>query len=384
MNKKLLIALCAFALINTCNYAQDTTITSEMSLEVEGAEADGFRGSSASSGDKNFLEDCEYKLDENSLIYKDAGQAVGGGNVAVGAPNITWSVTKNAENDNEDDEVISSANTNSQTNCSNFTDPGTYQVHNSGARQISDATGAGEGGLATANQSMGVVVHDVTPPDVCIAFQEAAGDSKNCKCEEELEKQILTKMVSSAGAPFVASVADVADEPTSYIFVDEGSNRNQAPANKSVRVTLAGSMFDKDGAAALNSAVVPTSILNGGDKTRVASVSSDESGAFSGIYVRRNIPFFVLVRSIDNGDKRKTVGSTAADGVSYTLKDSTGKEVAKEEDGSYMFRVQNYPRDKYADQPGYIFEASVKDGSGNMTTVKSDVFVVNNEASFEN
>ncbi len=382
MNKKLLIALCAFALINSYSFAQET-INAEMSLEVEGAEAEGFRGTSSSSGNKNFLEDCSYKLDENSLIYKNAGEAVGGaGNVAVGAPNITWSVTQ--ESDDGNDEVISSNNTNKQSSKCDFTNPGTYHVSNSGSRQISDATGAGEGGIATANQTMGVVVHDVTPPDVCIAFQEAAGDSNNCKCEEELEKQLLTKMVSSAGAPFVSSVSDVADEPTSYIFVDEGDSRDKAPANKTVRVTLAGSMFDKDGKASLNSAELPTATLSGGDKTRKASVSSDESGAFSGIYVRRNVPFFVMVRSIDNGDKRKTVGSTAADGVSYTLKDSTGKEVSKEEDGSYLFRVQNYPRDKYADQPGYVFEANVRDGSGNLTTVKSDVFVVNNEASFEN
>lgn len=423
MNKNL-CTLCALAMVSSFCYAQDTnteaksnepkTLQASMSLDIEGTEAAGFRGSDPESEDKHYLEDCNYKASENSLIYKGNGEKVASDTQLSGEPQINWTTT------DDKGQPVSSEASNSATANSNFTCPGTYKVHNSGSRQLSDAAGAGStgiggtdeevasdtakeasgandanntnaanspnnaNGVATANQVIPVVVHDVTCPDVWIAFEEGAGSASVASTEEELEKKIMLKMAEKLGEPFVASKDDKELETTSYIFVDEGAERDKEPDSKTVRLTIAGNMFKDDGSTTLQTGDLATTILDEKDKTRQANINGGKDNqVFSGIYARRNVPFICLVRSIDNGDKRKTVGATEADGITVKITSSTGEEIQKDADGCYMFKVPNYPREEYADQPEYTFEAKVFDGSKNLTTVKAPLYIVNTSASIE-
>ena len=125
-----------------------------------------------------------------------------------------------------------------------------------------------------------------------------------------------------------------------------------------------------------------TGVNNGGAKTRAANVSATDGGVFSGIYIRRNCPFICIAKSIDNGDKRASVGSIGS-GISFTIKDSTGKAVEKDANGAYLFRVPNFPRSEYSDQPDYSLEVSASDVSGNVTRISSPIYVVNTGASIE-
>lgn len=373
-NLRMLIILAFIAAVNFGTEVFAEGMQASMSLDLVGGESEGFRGSTGDN--KNYLEDLEYKLDENSLIYKGAGSSMSDGSTLTGSPEINWTITDG------NDSVVSSESTGKASSNGNFTNPGVYKVHNSGARQISDIGGAS--GVAVANQSMGVTVHDATCPDLWVAIQDVVGDASNANTEEELENKLAQKILASAGGPFVVSKDDKELESTSYIFIDEGGagERDKAPDAKTVRVTVAGSSFNEDGAPVINAGTLGTGVNNGGAKTRAANVSATDGGVFSGIYIRRNCPFICIAKSIDNGDKRASVGSIGS-GISFTIKDSTGKAVEKDANGAYLFRVPNFPRSEYSDQPDYSLEVSASDVSGNVTRISSPIYVVNTGASIE-
>ena len=407
MNNKLLVVLCSLAVLASCGvYAQDAgasdqnkNLQSEMTLEMPGGEEEGFRGTDSSC--RNYLEDYCYQTDENSLIYSGSGTKVGSNNQKLsGKPQISWTIT----DDNDPNNIVSNPS-NKTTNPSNFTNPGCYKVHNSGSRQLSDAGGAakdgskdGKGdtgenatgngkpnGVATANQVIGVTVHDVTAPDLWLAFEECIGNDF-ASTEEELSDKMVTNILAKKGEPFVTKENYQEIEGTSYIFVDEGQSgdRNKVPENKTVRYTLCGNLFNSNGTPTLNGEVISTKVLNKKNKTQQAVVEGgNKNEVFKGVYVRRNVPFIAVVRSVDNGDKRKSVGAKAADGVKFVIKDSNGQEIQPDANGGYLFRVPNYPREDYEDQPDYYFEAQAEDVSKNLTKIKAPLYIVNTSASFE-
>ena len=411
MNNKFLVVLCSLAVLTSCSiYAQETSgsnqnknMQAEMTLEMPGGEEEGFRGSDKSS--KHYLEDCPYKASENSLIYKKKDTKVGENEESklTGEPQIGWTITDDSDKTN-----VKSNASNQTTNQCDFTDPGTYKVHNSGSRQLSDAGGAsnnktngGKGGtdeeankisgIATANQVIPVTVHDVTAPDLWVAFEECIGNDFVSTCDD-LAKKMEEKIVGNpdnnraAGEPFVSKDTYQDIEGTSYIFVDEGQDgqRNKLPEEKTVRYTICGNLFNANGTPTLTGDVLQTKVLDKNDKTQQAVIEgSNDNEVFKGVYVRRNVPFIAMVRSIDNGDKRKSIGSKEEDGVKFVIKDSNGTEIKPDANGGYLFRVPNYPRKDYDDQPDYYFEAEAQDVSKNLTKIKAPLYVVNTSASFE-
>ncbi len=407
MNNKVLVILCSLAVLTSCSiYAQESNgntqnknLQSEMELTMPGAEEEGFRGTDSSC--RNYLEDYTYQTDENSLIYSGSGEKVGNNNQQLsGKPQVIWTIT----DDNDPNNVVSNPS-NETSNKSNFTNPGCYKVHNSGSRQLTDAGGAakdgskdgkgdtgdnsgGKGkanGIATANQTIGVTVHDVTAPDLWLAFEECVGNDF-ASSEEDLSNKMVEKILAKAGEPFVTKDNYQDIEGTSYIFVDEGksADRNKIPENKTVRYTLCGNLFNSNGTPTLNGEVISTKVLDKSNKTQQAVVEGgNKNDVFKGVYVRRNVPFIAVVRSVDNGDKRKSVGAKEADGVKFVIKDSNGTEIQPDANGGYLFRVPNYPREDYSDQPDYYFEAQAEDVSKNLTKIKAPLYIVNTSASFE-
>ena len=394
MNKKLLGVLCTLAVLSSCFiYAQEggnggnnnNNIQAPMNMNIEGEGQMGsnFRGSDGSSN--NFLEDCPYRATESSVIYSPSGSPAGsGGNREYsGAPQNTWTVT----DDNDPDYRVSSAS-NSLTNNSQFKNPGQYTISNSGVRQVSNAGGASSAnGMATANGAIGVTIHDVTAPDVCVAFEECIGNDFVSN-QEELSNKIVQQMVANAGEPFESEETAKDLDGTSYIFVDEGSSgeRNKLPEQKTVRYTLCGNLFNANGTPTFKNERINTQALDSAAKTQQAVVEGGANNSvFKGVFVRRNVPFITLVRSIDNGDKRKSIGSTEQDGIKFTIYKGSlnGEEVQPGANGEYLFRIPNYPREDYQDQPDYFFEATAKDVSQNLTKITGPVYIVNNTASFE-
>ena len=93
--------------------------------------------------------------------------------------------------------------------------------------------------------------------------------------------------------------------------------------------------------------------------------------------MRRNVPFIIAAVSTDNGNKRASAGE-----VEVKIVDANDQEVARDGD-AYLFRVPNYPREEYKDQPDYFFTTQAADKDGNMTTIRMPLYIVNTQAAFE-
>jgi hypothetical protein len=292
-----------------------------------------------------------------------------------------------------------------------FFAPGEYQIGNGGARQVGGAEGAedtttgneddDDGGAAggeetdealvgengetdeggaktvTANQAMGVLVHDVTSPDMWIAFQEGAGNVDMAANEQALKNEIIEKIVANFGRPFATKAEEFDDK--SYVFIDEGTDeeRNLEPWKKTARLSVAGPLFNDAGAPKFETKTVESKPLDEEDLTSQIHIAGGEKEALKGVFVRRNVPFIFAAMSVDNGDNRMDTAEVAC-----RIEDADGKEIKKDGD-AYLFRVPNYPRDDYEDQPEYFFVAKATDRAGNLTTVRMPLYIVNIQAAFE-
>ncbi|KAF1081626.1 MAG: hypothetical protein GQF41_1966 [Candidatus Rifleibacterium amylolyticum] len=368
-----------------------------------------FRGGDPDRGLVNALEDVFYEQHEHSILYKEDAGEVAEGASFEGDPNITWDTkVKDADGNFQ---TVSSVNTNMAGNGGKFFAPGEYQIGNGGARQVGGGEGAedvatgnegdedggaaggnqtdealvgengetAEGGAktVTANQAMGVLVHDVTAPDIWIAFQEGAGNIDMAATEQELKNKMVEKIVANLGRPFSQKAEEYED--ASYVFVDEGTSdeRNLEPWKKTARLSVAGALFNDRGAPKFETKTVESKTLSEENMTRQIHVAGGEDEALKGVFVRRNVPFIFAAMSVDNGNNR---GSTAE--VACRIETADGKEVEK--DGkAYLFRVPNYPREEYKDQPEYFFVSKAMDKSGNLTTVRMPLYIVNIQAAFE-
>ena len=368
-----------------------------------------FRGGDPDRGLVNAIEDVFYEQHEHSILYKEDAGEVAEGATFEGDPNITWDTkVKDADGNFQ---TVSSVNTNMAGNGGKFFAPGEYQIGNGGARQVDGGEGAedvttgnededgeeaaggdqtdealvgengetAEGGakVVTANQAMGVLVHDVTPPDMWIAFQEGAGNIDMAATEQELKNKMVEKIVANLGRPFSQKADEFED--ASYVFVDEGTNdeRNLEPWKKTARLSVAGALFNDRGAPKFETKTVESKTLNEETATRQIHIAGGDNDALKGVFVRRNVPFIFAAMSVDNGNNR---GNTAE--VACRIETADGKEVEK--DGkAYLFRVPNYPREDYKDQPEYFFVSKAMDKSGNLTTVRMPLHIVNIQAAFE-
>ncbi len=367
-----------------------------------------FRGGDPDRGLVNALEDVYYEQHEHSILYKEDAGEVADGAKFEGDPNITWDTkVKDADGNFQ---TVSSVNTNMAGNGGKFFAPGEYQIGNGGARQVGGGEGAenvttgnenedggaaggnqtdqalvgedgqtAEGGAktVTANQAMGVLVHDVTAPDMWIAFQEGAGNVDMAATEQELKNKMVEKIVANLGRPFSMKAEEYED--ASYVFVDEGTadERNLEPWKKTARLSVAGALFNERGAPKFESKTVESKTLDEESMTRQIHVAGGDKEALKGVFVRRNVPFIFAAMSVDNGNNR---GTTAE--VACRIETADGKEVDKD-GAAYLFRVPNYPREEYKDQPEYFFVSKAMDKSGNLTTVRMPLYIVNIQAAFE-
>jgi hypothetical protein len=362
--------------------------TTDMTLGMQDSEnlmPDNFRGGDPDRGLVHVLEDLAYVKHEHALIYQADATEIADGAEFESDPNITWD-TKIRNADGSFTDVEEPKNTNMAADSGAFFVPGEYQIGNSGARQVGSIDGADDADEAdgaktvTAQQSMGVLAHDVTPPDLWIALQETAGSRDIPQTEKELLLTMQTEIVAKKARP----IDDMeAFKTTNYLFIEEGETeeRNVQPWEKSARVTVAGPMFNEDGAVNVESGVIDTLLLSQEEQTRLTSVVADSNQNVKGIFVRRNVPFIFTAVATDNGDQRQTSGITSYN-VEAGIFDESGNEVDKVND-SYIFRVPNYPLNEHKDQEVYVFKARAKDFSGNLTEVAMPVYVIDSYSSFE-
>lgn len=366
---------------------------------------ENFRGKDTSDGDIRWLEDVGYLMQENSNLYNVDAGAIAENAKFDGPPNINWEIKGEDETGNM--EVQSSDNTNKATEDCNITDPGYYEVHNGGARQVSTSGGAeeeegsegsgsgsgttgstgdseegkegegeGETKTVTAQQRVGIHVYDCTSPDLWVAFQEGAGNVDMASTEEELKAKMAEKIVANLGRPFSTKAEDYED--ASYIFIDEGKDdeRNNIPWEKTSRLSIAGALFNERGAPKFESGVLP-SVMDPKDYKNNVVIVGGEGKSLKGVYVRRNVPFIFAAMSIDNGNKRASTGA-----VETRIENADGQEVEKDGAG-YLFRVPNFPREKYDDQPDFYFSAVASDQDGNTTSIRMPLYIVDTQAAFE-
>ncbi len=362
----------------------------DMTLGMQSTEnvmPENFRGGDPDSGLVHVLEDVYYVRHEHALIYEADSNGIAEGTKFESDPNITWNTQMIDADGNPIEEEEDIRHTNRATDGETFATPGEYQIGNSGARQVSAIDGVDDdkegdkGQSVTAQQSMGVQAHDVTPPDLWIAFQETAGSRDIPQTEAELLTKMQVDIIKSAGKPFTTEASNFAE--TNYLFVEEGNDdeRNKEPWNKTTRVTAAGTIFNKDGAIDIDSGVIDTLILDENDQTRLAQIVVKEDDKINGIYVRRNVPFIFTALATDNGDRRKTAGVTSYN-VEAEIFHEDGSSVEKVND-AYIFRVPNYPVNEHREQEVYTFKARAKDLSGNLTEVVLPVYVIDSYSSFQ-
>ena len=370
---------------------------------------EGFRGGDPDSGLVHCLEDVYYEKQEHSLIYNPDASSLAEGAQFEGDPNITWETKVVDENGNL--KTLSAENTNMAADGGKFFQPAEYQIGNHGAREVgggesgaedvTDGTAtAPEGGAAggsaddtalvgedgtteaggsktvTAEQNMGVLVHDCTAPDMWVAFQEGAGKVDMAETEEELRKDMEKQIIMNLGRPFSSNADDY--EKASYLFLDEGAEdeRNLEPWNKTARLSIAGALFNERGAPKFESGTLKSEPNNDDYRSQV-HVAGGEGSNLKGVFVRRNVPFIFTAMAIDNGDSRASAADAAC-----KIELADGTDVSKVDSG-YLFRVPNYPREKYEDQPEYFFVAKAKDKEGNLTTIRMPLYVVDTQAAFE-
>ncbi|MBF0543601.1 MAG: hypothetical protein HQM08_04170 [Candidatus Riflebacteria bacterium] len=417
-----------------------------MNMAVNDALPAKFRGGNTDQGTVHVLEDGNYKIQEHSVLYQDDASTLPGstsGSQYKGAPTINW----NTEKENADGTLaaLGNQNTNQATNDSNFADPGTYRIHNNGSREVSggssdtsgsdsgaafsttgsgggatSGTGAaatagtgaaastgtgaaatagtgaaastGTGAAATAgtgaaastgtgaaasqrvntNQTLTVISHDCTSPNLWAVFQEGAGSTNLADCEATLKEELKKQMLEASGTfdPGTDLKGSLKDASLMALFE---CPKNAKPKSKTSMVALKGALFDKDGKMIVSpSGLVKMAVLNEEDQTRVVEVTKD---TVPGVYVRRNIPFLVAAQMTDNGTYNR-------DGAECWIEKANGDKVDKT-DNAYLFRVPNYPRDNYTDQPDYVFVVQGQDEAGNVSKIHVPLYVVNTKTSLE-
>ena len=358
-----------------------------------------FRGGDPDKTLVHVLEDVYYKKQEHCLIYgDDASNDVASGSNFESEPNITWTTSKKDDTGKYVEKEAD--NNNVGTHGGYLHEPGDYHIGNSGAREVSEPTeevkdvkdpkeaeDTKKKKTVTSSQTLGVIVHDCTAPDVWVAFQEGAGTVDMAATQGDLKQKIFDKIKETAGRPFSTNAKDYENE--SYLFVDEGiisndkneNERDKEPWNKTARISIAGALFNKDNISEFKSGVIKSSLMSKEDQTRLVHISnkSDEK-TLSGIYIRRNVPFVYAAISIDNGNDR--VAPTELESRIEKVENNNTTVVAMN-DNSYIFRIANYPRASYKDQPEYFFVAKATDEEGNITTIRLPIYVLNSSATFE-
>lgn len=387
-----------------------------MNLTTNDALPSKFRGGDPDSGLVHVLEDESYKRQEHTILYEEDASALEGADSTTkfdGPPTINWTTKKvNADGTLT---TLSNENTNSATNNSMFPDPGHYQVGNGGARQVSgektevpdgeptqeqagttaggtDGTGeTGETGEAattgeattagetttetqrvTSNQTMGVEAHDCTAPNIWAVIQEGAGTTQLAASEPELREQLRAQMHDNGGQLNADTELKGGLKEANLIAVFEAPV-NCKPKEKTAAVAIKGMTFEESGKKVVDAKSVQMSLLDDEQQTRLTSVGEE---SLRGVFVRRSIPFLVAAQMSDNYQ------FDPDEATCVVVNKATGSPVDKV-DGAYLFRVPNYPRTEYQEQPDYELQIDGKDFGGNVTKIRLPIFVVNTQASFE-
>ena len=196
------------------------------------------------------------------------------------------------------------------------------------------AASGGNSSTVTAQQRIGIQVHDCTSPDLWVAFQEGAGSVNMSETEEELRSTMEAKIIENKGRPFSKNADDF--EAASYIFLDEGDDedRDEIPWKKTARLSIAGNLFNERGAPKFEAGNLTAKIDQKTYNNHV-NVVGGEGKNLKGVFVRRNVPFIFAAMSTDNGNLRATAGD-----VNARIEDADGNEVEKERRRLYVPRTK--------------------------------------------
>jgi|GEM_PF-696893 len=224
----------------------------------------------------------------------------------------------------------------------------------------------------TANQTIGVECHDCTAPNLYAIVQEGAGSNKLAVSEQDLVNQLRDQIANDSFNPEAQLDGGLKEANLIAVF-EPADKKNARPKDKVAKIALKGMIFDDSGKKTTEAVEVPMKILSQDDQTRIAHIGAE---SVKGVYVRRSIPFLAAVQMTDNY-KFNPDGAKC-----YIRNKTTGADVEKI-DGSYLFRIPNYPRDEYKDQPDLELVINAKDSAGNQTLVQLPLYVVNTQTSFE-
>lgn len=334
----------------------------------------------------HIFEDVQYNIYENSGIFAnrmtdEMREQLGleEGEEWEGPPNITWIHSELEHDDvfiNNNRAQIPVRNPNPSRLVGNPPRLANASHDNSSNRRT---TG---GRTITSQATIRTISHDCTPPDVMVGIREVATGIP----AEDLPVEVAGAMrdVVQGNTPADPSDLGAFGGNTSTITIFEYP-RNAPFEEKTSAVVTEGPAFGEP-----SRTLVPASVSCTRDLTLTTRVNGD-SPAANAVYVRRNIPFAISGSTADNQDRRASVDVLQfhedlgeVDGISIVSNRPDGMDrMVRNEDGSFMFRVQNYPREEYADQPEYNLLVRSTDNAGNRVELELPLYIVETRAYYD-
>ena len=334
----------------------------------------------------HIFEDMQYNIFENSGIFAEnmtdeMREQLGleEGEEWAGPPNITW-VHSELEHDdvfiNNNRAQIPVRNPNPSRLVGN-----PPRLANAGHDNTSNRQTTG-GRTVTSQATIRTISHDCTPPDVMVGIREVATGIPSEDLPVEMEGA-MTEIIQG-NTPADPEGMGAFGSNTSTISVFEYP-RNAPFEEKTAAVVTEGPAFGEP-----SRSIVPATVSCNRDLTLTTRVNGD-SPAANAVYVRRNIPFAISGTTADNQDRRASVDVLQfhddlgdIDGISIVSNRPDGMDrMVRNDDGSFMFRIQNYPREEYADQPGYNLIVRSTDNAGNRVELELPLFITETRAYYD-
>ena len=215
----------------------------------------------------------------------------------------------------------------------------------------------------------------ITPPNLFVLIQEGAGSINLAENQAALEKE-FDKQLSEVNGKLGQETKLKGDlQEASWLGVVE-SPKDALPDKKTVTLVRSGTLFDEAGHKVYNEKTgIPAELENQALQTRKIAIGSSLDSNL-GVFVRRNVPFLVVAKQMDNSDADPKE-------VSYSVVDKTSGKAIEKYEGGNLFRVANYPRSEFKDQPEYEIVVQGLDKVGNVTSIRLPLYVTNTQASFE-
>jgi hypothetical protein len=216
-------------------------------------------------------------------------------------------------------------------------------------------------------------------PDVWIvAFKEGAGNVNMAASEEALKLRCVGKIIETSVSHSLPTPKISKMPAISLSKKVRRRTQTAIPGKKTDQTFNCRHLFNERGAPKFESGKLSSQYRQEGIH-QPCQRHWCEDKSLKGVFVRRNVPFIIAAVSTDNGNR----ACFSARSRSQNRRCKLTKEVERDGD-AYLFRVPNYPRSEYKDQPDYYFTTQAgRQGWQSDHYQNAPLYIVNTQAAFE-